>query len=116
MMKPRKILPGLLCLTLLLTACGTQDPAAPTPAQTPDAAGADSGEVRVIRMSSSDNGDDTWSHSATLDGETVPEYDYTWNVDPSQVHDEVKDAPAEYYTGTKPTGEDAVYIAHDIYY
>jgi len=53
---------------------------------------------------------------ATLDGEAVPEYDYAWHADPSAVHDEVKNAPAEYYTGTEPSGEDAVYIAHDIFY
>lgn len=54
--------------------------------------------------------------TATLDGEAVPEYDYTWHADPSVVHDEVKNAPAEYYTGTEPSGEDPVYIAHDILY
>ena len=54
--------------------------------------------------------------TAKLDGEAVPEYDYAWHADPSVVHDEVKNAPAEYYTGTKPSGEDDVYIAHDIFY
>ena len=54
--------------------------------------------------------------SAALDGETVTEYDYTWHADPSVVHDEVKNAPAEYFTGSKPSGEDTVYIAHDIAY
>ncbi len=53
---------------------------------------------------------------ATLDGEAVPEYDYAWHADPGTAHDEVKNAPAEYYTGTKPSGEDAVYVAHDIFY
>ncbi len=111
-MKTPKALPGLLSLLLALTACTPQGPA-PDPTGEP---AADNGAVRVISLSSSDNGDGTWSHSATLDGEAVPEYDYTWNVDPSQAHEEVKNAPAEYYTGTKPTGEDVVYIAHDIYY
>ena len=54
--------------------------------------------------------------TAALDGETVPEYDYTWHADPAVVHDEVKNAPAEYFTGSKPSGEDTVYIAHDIAY
>ena len=54
--------------------------------------------------------------AAALDGTAVPEYDYAWHADPGVVHDEVKNAPAEYYTGTKPSGEDAVYIAHDIFY
>lgn len=54
--------------------------------------------------------------TAMLDGEAVPEYDYTWHADPGTAHDEVKNAPAEYYTGTEPSGEDAVYIAHDIFY
>ena len=56
------------------------------------------------------------SGSAMLNGKTVPEYDYVWHADPFTVHDEVKNAPAEYYTGTKPSGKDTVYIAHDIYY
>jgi len=55
-------------------------------------------------------------HAATLDGNAVPEYDYTWHADPSTDHDTVKNSPAEYYTGTAPTGEDSVYIAHDIIY
>ena len=46
--------------------------------------------------------------AAALDGTAVPEYDYAWHADPGVVHDEVKNAPAEYYTGTKPSGEDAV--------
>ncbi len=54
--------------------------------------------------------------TAELDGVPVPEYDYVWHADPSAVHDEVKNAPAEYFTGEKPSGEDDVYIAHDIAY
>ncbi len=53
---------------------------------------------------------------ATLNGQAVATYDYTWHADPSQAHDDVKNSPAEYYTGTKPSGEEAVYIAHDIIY
>ncbi len=68
-------------------------------------------ETHVIRLSGTQD-----SHTATLNGLPVPEYDYTWHADPSQAHEEVKNSPAEYYTGTKPTGEDAVYIAHDIIY
>ncbi len=54
--------------------------------------------------------------AATLNGQAVTEYDYTWHADPSQAHEDVKNSPAEYYTGTKPSGEEAVYIAHDIIY
>lgn len=57
-----------------------------------------------------------YSHSATLDGVSVEEFDYAWHADPSQAHDEVKNAPAEYYTGAKPDTDAAAYIAHDIYY
>lgn len=45
---------------------------------------------------------------ATIDGESVKEYDYKWCIDPS------KEKP--WYEGTEPNGEDAVYIAHDIIY
>lgn len=52
----------------------------------------------------------------TLDGETIQEYDYTWNCDPSISHDEVENAPAEYYTGTKPDELKGLYVDHDLYY
>ncbi len=54
--------------------------------------------------------------TATLDGAEIPEYDYTWHADPTQDHGQVKNSPAEYYTGTGPSKQDAVYIAHDIIY
>lgn len=72
--------------------------------------------VHHIVLSSSQSSDGTWSHSATVDEDTVAEYDYTWNVDPSESHDDVKNMPAVYYTGTAPSEDDAVYIAHDISY
>jgi len=46
--------------------------------------------------------------SATVNGETVKEYDYTWCIDPS------KEKP--WYEGTEPSGDEAIYIAHDIVY
>lgn len=54
--------------------------------------------------------------SAKLDGEAAEIFDYTWHCDPGVAHDEVKDAPAEYYTGTKPETDAAVYIDHELYY
>ncbi|MDO4608811.1 MAG: hypothetical protein Q4B40_06440, partial [Clostridia bacterium] len=48
--------------------------------------------------------------SATLDGADIEEFDYTWHCDPSVAHDEVEDAPAEYYTGTKPETDADAYI------
>lgn len=54
--------------------------------------------------------------SATLNNKDIEEFDYTWNVDPSSTHEEVKDAPAEYYTGEKPKTDEACYIDHELYY
>lgn len=54
--------------------------------------------------------------SATIDGVAIEVFDYTWHVDPSTVHDEVNNAPAEYYTGTKPETDAAAYIDHELYY
>ncbi len=71
-------------------------------------------DAHTIKLNSTQNTDGSYSHTATLDGSAVKEFDYTWHADPSVAHDEVKNAPAEYYTGTKPEGD--VYIAHDIYY
>ena len=73
-------------------------------------------DAHTIVLSSVQNEDGTYAHSAVYDGEAVAEYDYTWHADPSEEHDEVKNSPAEYYTGTEPDADDAVYIAHDIYY
>lgn len=53
---------------------------------------------------------------ATFGGEQVKEYDYTWHCDPTTVHDDVKDSPAEYYTGEKPSTDDAIYVDHELYY
>ncbi len=79
------------------------------------AAGAEQTEdIHTIVLSSKEN-DGSYTHGATLDGQAVPEYDYTWHADPSADHDQVKNSPAEYFTGTQP-GDEAVYIAHDIYY
>ncbi len=64
-------------------------------------------DAQVIALSAS---------GAKIDGVQIKEYDYTWHVDPSVAHDEVKNAPAEYYTGTKPETDAAVYIDHELYY
>ena len=45
-------------------------------------------------------------NSAKLDDTKIEEFDYTWHCDPSVSHDEVENAPAEYYTGEKPNGQD----------
>ncbi len=61
----------------------------------------------VIELSYEKSGDGV-THAASIDGRKVPEYDYVWHIDPT------KSEP--YYTGTAPSGNDEVYIAHDIYY
>lgn len=70
---------------------------------------------KTVVLDSALNEDGSYTHTATVDGRDVPEYDYTWHADPSVDHDEVKNSPAEYYIGTEP-GDDAIYIAHDIVY
>lgn len=59
---------------------------------------------------------DLSSFSATCDGNAISEYDYTWHCDPSTNHDEVGDAPAEYYTGSLPDELPDVYVDHELYY
>ena len=53
---------------------------------------------------------------ATINNDEIEEFDYTWHVDPSTVHEDVKDAPAEYYTGEKPSDDLSIYIDHELYY
>ena len=64
-------------------------------------------DARVIRLD---------GVHAQLDGAAAEEFDYTWHCDPSAVHDQVKNAPAEYYTGTRPDTDAAVYIDSELYY
>ncbi len=53
---------------------------------------------------------------ATINNDEIEEFDYTWHVDPNIVHEDVKDAPAEYYTGEKPSDDLSIYIDHELYY
>ena len=55
-------------------------------------------------------------NNVSINGKEIESFDYTWHVDPTVVHDEVKNAPAEYYTGTKPNTDAACYIDHELYY
>ena len=98
----RKLLAGLLALCMVLSF------AVPITARAAQ-------NAHTIVLSSTRNSDGSYSHSALYNGAAVAEYDYTWHADPSTVHTDVSNSPAEYYTGTKP-GNEAVYIAHDIYY
>lgn len=59
--------------------------------------------------------------TATSAGASVPSYDWTWHADITEDHwagsntdYNEKYSPAEYYTGTVPSGN--LYIAHDIVY
>ena len=125
-MKPHlKTALSLLCalaLTLSLAGCGgNADSSAPSP--TPPAAPTEKPIVQVDPVSETVTAADpvvhylTLSeHSATLDGEPIAEYDYTWHCDPSVSHDEVKNAPAEYHTGTQPDTDAAAYIDSDLPY
>ncbi len=54
--------------------------------------------------------------SAKLGGKEIESFDYMWHCDPSKSHDDVEDAPAEYYTGTKPQTDAAAYIDSELYY
>ncbi len=76
----------------------------------------ESSVTHTLVLSSEENADGTWSHTAVYDGETVEEYDYTWHIDPAGEYEEVKNAPGVYYTGTAPSEDAEIYIAHDITY
>lgn len=82
-----------------LFACGTPESGKDISALYPDA--------KLIEL----KGD-----SAVFDGAEAQSYDYTWHCDPGTVHDEVDNAPAEYYTGLKPETDAAVYVDSELYY
>ncbi len=83
----------------------TEQTALPAASQTVDSSSFE--DAAVITLSGS---------AAAVDGAAIAEYDYTWHADPTEAHDDVKDSPAEYYTGTAPAEGETIYIAHDIVY
>lgn len=104
----RRWMANIVCLGLLVAAgCGQKG----MTSMTNDVTIASSGKVypnaTVIELK---------EDSAYIEDKQISEYDYTWNCDPSESHDEVKNAPAEYYTGDKPETNEAVYIDHELYY
>ena len=103
-MKMKKVFASVLSLCLLVNLL----PYVSAVEQYPDS--------HVIELHSREQANGTYEHEAKLDNVPMEMFDYTWHVDPSKVHDEVKDAPAEYFTGEKPETDAAAYIAHDIAY
>ncbi len=113
-MKKAKTLISLAAIAvsaaMLFTSCGTRNTA-------------DSEKETEDPVTTSAKEEKTTSHrivlsggEATIDGEKIPQYDYTWHCDPGVSHSEVEDAPAEYYTGEKPDETLSVYIDHELYY
>lgn len=103
-MKPiRQTVTILIAAVLLLcTACSMQ------PQQTPtDTEKTEGTDIRTVELN---------TDTASLDGEPVEVFDYTWHCDPSVSHNEDENAPAEYHTGTMPQTEAAVYIDRDLPY
>lgn len=130
-MKLKKLIAPLLAV-LMLCGCGSAGPApettgtpAETGTQTPAAEeehpvsasdlDARYPDAHFLTLESGGSAGGV-SHSASLDGAAVEEFGYVWHADPGEVHDEVKDCPAEYYTGTAPETDAAVFITHDVYY
>ncbi len=81
----------------------------------PAALAEDSGEVHRIVLNTKEKGG-ICIPEAFIDGKPVEYFEYVWHADPSQVHEDVKNSPAEYFTGDKPDTGAAAYIARDIEY
>ncbi len=118
MEKPNKLCALFLSFALLATlaACdGTAMQESPSPSSQPDTPPTEQAASPSELLSSATvislSGD-----SASIGSTAIEEFDYTWHCDPSVAHDEVKNAPAEYYTGTKPDTDAAAYIDHELYY
>ena len=90
MFRKTKISLGLLVSTILLCSCGTT---------TTEEDKATVGDAVVIEL----QGD-----KATIDGQAIEEFDYTWHSDPSE--------STEWYEGDEPATDKVAYIAHDIWY
>lgn len=115
-----------LVLTLSLTSCGSKDvdteiqpdsePTATDQPVSPTNDISSSADTHIVVLSSVQSEDGSFTHAAMIDGTPAPEFDYVWHADPGEVHSDVKNAPAEYFTGTAPETDAIAYIAHDIRY
>ena len=103
----------MILFALLLSACGKQPEQAVTAEDTAESTTESTAESSGIFA---DYTVTLSSDSASINGEAVEEFDYTWHCDPSAVHGEVDNAPAEYCTGTKPQTDAAAYIDRELYY
>lgn len=86
----KKYLTILLAMLVILTGCTNQSTNSTT-----TVTNSDGSDVIVLN-----------EETASLNGTSISEYDYTWNIDPS------KEEP--WYEGDEPSGD--IYIAHDIIY
>lgn len=115
MKKCRKLMVTGICVSLFLsmTGCGATESnekvikESMTNGRIIASSGKKHENAKVIQLS---------EETASMDGNAIKEFDYTWNCDPETVHDEVENAPAEYYTGTKADEDQNVYIDHELYY
>lgn len=111
----RRIIIGCLCVSVFSTvvACGKNvaDTVQSKKSMTNDITIVSSGkaysDARIIELQ---------TDKVTLDGTEIQEFDYTWECDPSVSHDEVENAPAEFYIGTRPDSEEGLYVDHELYY
>lgn len=96
----RNVLAGFIATTILtsLTACSIKKQKNEDPKHE---------DAQIITLS---------DNKAKLGEADIESFDYTWHCDPSVSHNEVKNSPAEYYTGTKPETDAAAYIDSELYY
>ena len=95
----KKVIIIMFSLLILITLVGCNNKEISTSKQYKDA--------KIIQLN---------TNKATIDNQEIEEFDYTWHVDPSVSHEDVEYAPAEYYTGEKPSDDLTIYIDHELYY
>ncbi|MCQ2456113.1 MAG: carbohydrate-binding domain-containing protein [Clostridia bacterium] len=113
---------SLVLCAALLASCGAGETADTESAAATETTAATETETETVPQAEKPDGEPDVheivlsGHTATLDGESVEEFDYTWHCDPTAAHTDVKDAPAEYYTGSEPDTDAAAYIDSELYY
>ena len=101
----KKAISLLVCLllTVSLAACNGGESAVSGVSETEPTTTASTKSEQTTANNLTLSGD-----KATLDGQALEEFDYTWHCDPA--HEE------PYYSGDEPSTDAAAYVAHDIVY